>query len=629
MVECQRGQPNSTFPLVEVCQKCGVTGYANLLIYCDVCRVSAEHLYCLDRVSKVTEEVVEWSCEQCVPTYFCNQLSLQPSVIVEKRNVKQLPDKRCVGDASEEILPNPPLVSNENAYGLPITDHVRSVESLLQKSLLNLQTSMADAEAATSDGNKSASWKLGKTLVEQEAQQDIPENNIPYEENIDNFEIKMKCLKNRFNRLNNRSNRLEEIEKAFLEKKSEMCALIANRVETVDVKEQDMIDRVQELKDMAVVAIKEARSKSSEHTGVVYDIQKRLELRQFCKEMDSEGLLNYIMKYEKYMVEIREEIPLALKNAAEPALFVLDFLKRFYPCHSQTTLCPKGSTRDAMELMSMRKSCLMLIESLPLVLGADKLMDHITKWQAKAIADGWKSRLDSRDAAIDYNSMDEEAFLKLIATFRITSEFDEEELCKLVHSVSHYRQAPNLCRSLGLIHRIPGIVEVLISKGRRIDAVHFVLAFKLTEKYPPVLLLKTYLKDLRKDLLSKMNSSGGDDKIKSDLHVKELAGIKTVIECIEEYKLEAHYNLDPLLKRMIQLEQWKSNKKRMVEDSITNQQRKRAREDNGMKYEPNVPADLGSPPLVYNNRSSNVHESYRSELSSSYHSLFYPGPPKE
>ncbi|RZC67546.1 hypothetical protein C5167_011236 [Papaver somniferum] len=622
MVECQPGQPNSTYPPVEVCQKCGVTGYANLLIYCDVCRVSAEHLYCLDRVSEVTQEVVEWSCEQCVPTYFYNQL--QPSIIVEERNVKQLPDERCVGDASEEILPNRPLISNENAYELPITDHVRSVENLLQKSQLNLQTSTAEAEAATSDGKQSASWKLDKTLVEQEAQQDVPENSIPYEDNTDYFETKMKCLKDRFNRLNNRSNRLEEIEKAFLEKKSEMCTLIANRAETVDVKEQAMIDRVQELKDMAVVAIKEAQSKSNEHTVVVFDIQKRLELRQFCKEMDSKGLLNYIMKYEKYMDAIREEMPSALKNVAEPALFVLDFLKRFYPCHSQTTLCPKGSTNDAIELMSMRKSCLMVIESLALVLGADDLMDRITKWQAKTIADSWKSRLDSRDAAIDYNSTDEEAFLKLITTFRITSEFNDEELCKLVLAVSHRRQAPSLCRSLGLKHRIPGIIEVLIRKGRRIDAVHFVLAFKLTEKYPPVLLLKTYLKDLRKDLLSKMNSSGGDDKIKSDLHVKELAGIKTVIECIEEYKLQKHYKLDPLLKRMVQLEQWKSNKKRMADNAVTNQQRKRAREDNGMKYEPNVPADPGSSPLVYNNRSSELHERYRSELSSSYHSLFYP-----
>ncbi|KAI3947875.1 hypothetical protein MKX01_034540 [Papaver californicum] len=312
MVECQRGQPNSTYPLVEVCQKCGVTGYANLLIYC--------HVYCLDRVSKVTQEVVEWSCEQCVPTYFCNQLSLQPSVIVEERNVKQMPDKRRVGMCQRrfyQILLWYPMRMHMDFQLLII------VENLLQKNLLNLQTSMADAEAATSDGKKSASWKLCKILVEQEAQQDIPEINIPYEENTDYFEIKMKCLKNRFNRLNNRSNRLEEIEKAFLEKKSEMCALITNRVETVDVKEQAMIDRVQKLKDMAVVAIKEARNKSSEHTGFVFDIQKRLELRHFCKEMDSKGLLDYIMKYEKYMVAIREEIPLALKNAAEPALFVL------------------------------------------------------------------------------------------------------------------------------------------------------------------------------------------------------------------------------------------------------------------------------------------------------------------
>lgn len=38
-----------------------------------------------------------------------------------------------------------------------------------------------------------------------------------------------------------------------------------------------------------------------------------------------------------------------------------------------------------------------------------------------------------------------------------------------------------------------GVVDVLVNNGRQIDAVNLAVAFKLTETYSPVLLLKSYL----------------------------------------------------------------------------------------------------------------------------------------
>ena len=43
------------------------------------------------------------------------------------------------------------------------------------------------------------------------------------------------------------------------------------------------------------------------------------------------------------------------------------------------------------------------------------------------------------------------------------------------------------------------VVEELVKSGRQVDAVNFIHAFELTESFPPVHLLKTHLKDLRRN----------------------------------------------------------------------------------------------------------------------------------
>lgn len=43
-----------------------------------------------------------------------------------------------------------------------------------------------------------------------------------------------------------------------------------------------------------------------------------------------------------------------------------------------------------------------------------------------------------------------------------------------------------------------GVIDVLVNIGRQIDAVNLAFAFELTEKFPPVPLLKTYLNEASK-----------------------------------------------------------------------------------------------------------------------------------
>ncbi|KAJ4966434.1 hypothetical protein NE237_018283 [Protea cynaroides] len=64
----------------EICQKCGVRGFAELLIYCSQCKVSVEHRYCLDNLPGRDVVDVTWSCDQCAPraASSCSRCSLHP-----------------------------------------------------------------------------------------------------------------------------------------------------------------------------------------------------------------------------------------------------------------------------------------------------------------------------------------------------------------------------------------------------------------------------------------------------------------------------------------------------------------------------------------------------------------------
>lgn len=79
-----------------------------------------------------------------------------------------------------------------------------------------------------------------------------------------------------------------------------------------------------------------------------------------------------------------------------------------------------------------------------------------------------------------------------------------------------------------------------------------------------------------------------------EFNERELMALKAVIKCIEEHKLDEQYPMDPLQKRVIQLEKAKADKKRETEATKPQPKRPRA---NGVGYGPrvtNIPSDKTS-----------------------------------
>jgi hypothetical protein len=56
------------------------------------------------------------------------------------------------------------------------------------------------------------------------------------------------------------------------------------------------------------------------------------------------------------------------------------------------------------------------------------------------------------------------------------------------------------------------LIQKLISKGKQLLAVKFIFEFELTEKFPPVPLLKSYLKDAKK-LAVKVRKEGNESHV--------------------------------------------------------------------------------------------------------------------
>lgn len=346
----------------------------------------------------------------------------------------------------------------------------------------------ADMEQGRENNASSLIEQLGQAFLELEAHKEASESKIQWDEIKQHFHDLETALKKKVEEL-------EAKERDYKKKEAEVHTQLAMREEEVASKEQDLFDRVQELKDAAVAAIVEARAnhqatslepvdegekkdnkvrssvgdanppeddfpcKSGENNeGVANEAKPRPELIHFCEQMDAKGLLNYTVENKKNVSVLREELSVALQGATEPASLVLNSLEGFYPTNETTQL---GDKMDAA-LHGMRKSCIIMMEALATLLaraepGADHLLNPETRQQAKAIADEWRPKLAR--AGIDVangNSLEAEAFLQLLSTFRIASEFDEEELCKLVFAVAQRRQAPELCRSLGLTHKVPG-----------------------------------------------------------------------------------------------------------------------------------------------------------------------------
>ncbi|KAF8364592.1 hypothetical protein HHK36_033438 [Tetracentron sinense] len=482
-------------------------------------------------------------------------------------------------------------------------------------------SAMADTQSVVTliDSTTSKLQQLQQAFSELESHRAIT-LNLKWKELEEYFHGLEWSLKKRFNQL-------KDQEKEYETKALEARELLEKQEAAVAAKEQASLERLQEKRDAAISAIGDALEKCKKasyvepavincegHGGADpiveekppdakaapddsedmkspskngnMEVKPRSQLIKLCAEMDSQGLHKFISDNRKNLATIREEIPLALKASSNPASLVLDSLEDFYRME-----VPMLDGKRDSGLLGLRRTCIMLMECLGLLLADPELgsvsdiISEDIKELAKAIAEEWKPKLEDLDIdASSGNSLEAHAFLQLLATFGIASDFDQEEIYKLIPTVSRRRQTADLCRSLGLSEKMPGVIEVLVNSGRQIDAVNLAYAFELTEQFSPVSLLKFYLKEAKK-ASSPVKPGSASPTAQNEVNERELTALKAVIKCIEEHKLEEQYPMDPLQKRVLQLEKAKADKKRAAEAAKPQPKRPRA---NGGGYGPRL-----------------------------------------
>ncbi|KAD3067782.1 hypothetical protein E3N88_35662 [Mikania micrantha] len=405
---------------------------------------------------------------------------------------------------------------------------------------------MEDAKSVASllESTTSKIQQLQRAFAELESQRAVT-LNMKWKQIEDHFHGLEKSLKRRFTEL-------EDQEKEFEIKTTQSRQLLEKRQAAVIAKEEASLERLQEKRDAAAANVLNKRRNGISETDLTVedkppdDIAKlsdsdvkalsNPQLAKLCEENDAQGLHKFISDNRKNLSTIKEELPIALKAAAKPGGLVLDSLSGFY-------MSSEDGKKDSNHL-GQRRTCIMLMECLSILLtnlgekSLSKVISKDVKERAKVIAFEWKPKLDDLDVdASNGNSLEAHAFLQLVATFGINSDFVQEDLSKLIPMVSRRHQVADLCHFLGLSDKMPGVIDVLVSSGRHIDAVNLAFAFELTELFSPVSVLKSYLTEARR-VPSAIKSANLSPTAQNDVSERELSALKAVIKCIEDHKLE-------------------------------------------------------------------------------------------
>ncbi|XP_016468517.2 FRIGIDA-like protein 4a [Nicotiana tabacum] len=329
--------------------------------------------------------------------------------------------------------------------------------------------------------------------------------------------------------------------------------VLEKRENSMNVSLSISLQKVLENKQAAILALDEGAEQPEvdDSTGLY------LKLKSFCVKMDSRSFWRFLIVKKKDLDSLRVEIPKALGDCVDPPRFVLESISEVFP-----------EDKRPNPTLDLGWACVLMLESLipvmmdPVLGNERKLVTPSVKDKANEIAEIWKRSLDERGGIENVKTPDVHTFLQHLVTFGIVKDEDFDLYRKLVVGSAWRKQMPKLAVSLGLGDKMPEMIEELISRGQQVDAVHFTYEVGLADRFPPVPLLKAYLKDAKKAataILEDPNNSGRAAHLAAK---KEQSAIRSVLKCIEEYKLEAEFPPENLKKQLEQSEKPKNEKKR-------------------------------------------------------------------
>ncbi|KAG6764460.1 hypothetical protein POTOM_031929 [Populus tomentosa] len=361
-----------------------------------------------------------------------------------------------------------------------------------------------------------------------------------------NLQKKSEALKHKIQTLDNQT-------KASL-------ASLKKREVTIDGSVEIALERVEEHRELALKSLSDPDYENPD--GEVDDGDGSfMVLKSLCLTMESREFWNFVITKKKEIEILRKQIPLALAECVDPAKFVIEAISEVFPVD-------KRGERSGEKGNDLGWACVLILESLipvvvdPVIGKSRLLVTPSVKERAKEIAETWKKSLEERGGIENVKTPDVHTFLQHLVTFGIVKKDDVDLYRKLVVGSAWRKQMPKLAVSLGLGDKMPDMIEELISRGQQLDAVHFTYEVGLVDKFPPVPLLKAFLKDAKKAAASVLEDPENTGRAAHFAARKEQSALRAVIKCVEDYKLEAQFPPENLKKRLEQLEKAKTEKKR-------------------------------------------------------------------
>lgn len=259
------------------------------------------------------------------------------------------------------------------------------------------------------------------------------------------------------------------------------------------------------------------------------DTQSEL-LRLCSKTMCGRSLRRYIVTHISDVKKLLEEVPKALKCAANPAKLVLECLGKFYLQGG------RAFTKDSPMLVG-RDASIMGLECFLLMESDGVVIDNRVKEDAHNAAADWRQRLRSEGGLHKACETDARGLLLLIGCYGIPKAFENEDIKDLIRGSNLKDISGALRRSSHLLARIPEIIERMLKYKREVEALNIVYTFDVQDKYPPQTILKSFLS--KSDEILKRKRTEAEDLsavvIKDKKHLDDL---KSLLKCWKNHKID-------------------------------------------------------------------------------------------
>ncbi|KAJ0971288.1 hypothetical protein J5N97_019247 [Dioscorea zingiberensis] len=392
--------------------------------------------------------------------------------------------------------------------------------------------------------------QLQEAFAKLEAQQTLVSNCIRLWRSLsDHFSALEKSLADRFQAIDSKLKVLDVDTHQTL-------ASLDLRESSLPDRETTAVARIRELQLSALADIENPDTKPPDDVLGI--------LGWYSRRMDSSGLWRFMVSRRKDLAFLRKEITDAVSESVDPARLVLDVVEDCL----EKQMRGKGGP-DRCWAVGMLTRVLYDFDG-----GKAPEVSGRMGERAARVVERWKKEAEREEGVI--GGPEAQVLLQLVVAFGLQSKFEQDFLKKLVVQYSSRKEMPKLAACLGFGDKLTDIIDELGKTGKELEAIYFAYESGFTENFSPVPLLKSFVQSSRKYANSILKNGNHAPAVVEKSTTMELNSLRSVIKCVETYKLESKFNIDGLKKRVSQLEKAKADRKKTSTPNKSHMKRTRS-----------------------------------------------------